>query len=613
MENGIAGLNVEKRAEAEFQRLRLPNRERRNSFSMHSSIILILLIVVHFVLLNKTLRATNLTEDAVNYLQSRATVNEFGYTTAGTILPVGSFRARCAKNPELERKREAIRDAVKHAWDAYASDAWGYDELLPVTRQGHDTFATGLGTTIVDSLSTMFIMGGLDGRYERARDWVKDTLDFSKVGQVIVFETVIRILGGLLSMFHLSGDRMYLEKAEELGMRLSVSFDTPLGLPWPRCFLNETGRCDLHQTLGDSLYLAELGSLQLEYRALAHHSTNAAVRKMRAVSESVLEFVQTTKSAAVRLSGTYSTLLPFALSMRSGMWNTNMVTMGAPADSYFEYLIKLWIQGGRREPKYWERFVQVIDSMLDLVCYTSSKGVTIVRNILPRPEGRVEFEHRMDHFSCYIPGMIVLGMNGLSKNDSQRRTKWIWIAEELTETCYKMYSESPSGLSGEHIRLGEKDEWRMSGGYQLRPEAIEAFFYMYRYTKREKYRQYAWRVFEQIERHCRVKSGGYSAIRTARTRHPQQADVMHSFLISETFKYLYLIFGDDEDELPLDKWVFNTEAHPLLVSPGLTDDINDFTHVANTARTTQETLFEQFADDEYVDKFDRRKMSHDEL
>lgn len=48
---------------------------------------------------------------------------------------------------------------------------------------------------------------------------------------------------------------------------------------------------------------------------------------------------------------------------------------------------------------------------------------------------------------------------------------------------------------------------------------------------------------------------------------------MHSFLISETFKYLYLIFGEDDGELSLDHWVFNTEAHPLLITPALGERI----------------------------------------
>lgn len=37
-----------------------------------------------------------------------------------------------------------------------------------------------------------------------------------------------------------------------------------------------------------------------------------------------------------------------------------------------------------------------------------------------------------------------------------------------------------------------------------------------------------------------------------------------SWFLAETLKYLYLLF-DDVDHIPIDKWVFNTEAHPLPV------------------------------------------------
>ena len=47
-------------------------------------------------------------------------------------------------------------------------------------------------------------------------------------------------------------------------------------------------------------------------------------------------------------------------------------------------------------------------------------------------------------------------------------------------------------------------------------------------------------------------------------------DVQQSFFIAETLKYLYLLFSDDSI-LPLDKWVFNTEAHPLPVLRGIPD------------------------------------------
>jgi mannosyl-oligosaccharide alpha-1,2-mannosidase len=34
--------------------------------------------------------------------------------------------------------------------------------------------------------------------------------------------------------------------------------------------------------------------------------------------------------------------------------------------------------------------------------------------------------------------------------------------------------------------------------------------------------------------------------------------------LAETLKYLYLLFRED-DLVPLDKWVFNTEAHPFPI------------------------------------------------
>ncbi len=46
---------------------------------------------------------------------------------------------------------------------------------------------------------------------------------------------------------------------------------------------------------------------------------------------------------------------------------------------------------------------------------------------------------------------------------------------------------------------------------------------------------------------------------------PQPADKMESFWLAETLKYFYLLFVDDPDVIPLDKYVFNTEAHPLPI------------------------------------------------
>lgn len=117
--------------------------------------------------------------------------------------------------PPLQRqhneRQQAIVDMFKHAWDGYTRYAWGKDELYPVTKTGSSSF--GMGLTIIDSLDTMWLMG-LTEDYHRARDWVANNLNFAKVQRkVSVFETNIRVLGGLLAIYHLSNDDMFLQKA----------------------------------------------------------------------------------------------------------------------------------------------------------------------------------------------------------------------------------------------------------------------------------------------------------------------------------------------------------------------------------------------------------------
>lgn len=508
--------------------------------------------------------------NADRYDSSASTTGVGGAFTASTT-SLGSFAPSINTS---NGRRDAVKEATRGAWDAYEQHAWGFDEVKPITLRGTNTFAENLGTTIVDSLSTLYIMGGLDGRYQRARDWVEKELDFDKVGRVIVFETVIRILGGLVSMFHLSGDRMYLDKAEDLGVRLSAAFNTPHKLPWPRCYLNETGRCEHHNSNSDVLYLAEVGSVQLEYRALSHHTRNEVLQQMRLVTEGIVVSLQELESGSARFGGRHHSLLPFALSMTHGTFSTNMVTLGAPADSYFEYVIKMWVQGGRQETRYWELFAQIADAMVEVFAYTSYRGDVLVRDVYPDGKGGTKFSSRQDHFTCFIPGALILGLDGIDTSTASgkaRRQSWEQLAADVTETCYKMYSKSPSGLAGEHIRLGSGDVWRQNGAYKLRPEAVEAMFYMYRHTGDGRYRDWAWEVFQAMRRWCVGRgSGAYAPLRNARSRRPvRDDDAQASFLIAETFKYLYLLFGDDKDELPLDRWVFNTEAHPLLVTPEL--------------------------------------------
>lgn len=89
------------------------------------------------------------------------------------------------------QRRQKVRESMLHAWASYEKYAWGQDELQPQTKNGTDSFG-GLGATLVDSLDTLFIMG-LDEQFQRAREWVANSLDFNKDYEASVFETTIRL------------------------------------------------------------------------------------------------------------------------------------------------------------------------------------------------------------------------------------------------------------------------------------------------------------------------------------------------------------------------------------------------------------------------------------
>ena len=117
-------------------------------------------------------------------------------------------------------------DAFQHAWTNYRTYAWGHDHLKPISKSAQNWF--GLGLTLIDALDTLYVMN-LKEEFEEAKDWVENKLDFSINKDVNLFETTIRVLGGLLSAYHLSTDPVFLERATDLGTRLMGSFTSPSG------------------------------------------------------------------------------------------------------------------------------------------------------------------------------------------------------------------------------------------------------------------------------------------------------------------------------------------------------------------------------------------------
>ena len=171
---------------------------------------------------------------------------------------------------------------------------------------------------------------------------------------------------------------------------------------------------------------------------------------------------------------------------------------------------------------------------------------------------------KMGHLACYSGSLFALTSMYIDELDSDKKARYEYLAKEITNTCHESYMRTATHLGPESFSLDPGFELQaLDKYYILRPEVIESYFYLWRMTKDNKYRDWAWDAVEALEKYCRTENG-FSGIKDVNSYNPFKDDVQQSFFLAETLKYLYLIFSDD-DVLPLDKYVFNTEAHPFLI------------------------------------------------
>ena len=162
-----------------------------------------------------------------------------------------SKRSRRAQRrlDDAERRalREEVRGLIVHVHDSYMLHAFPLDELRPLSCGGADFEpAAGSMLTLVDSLDTLALVGNASAFHAGVRAVVAE-LDVGPAyrldANVSVFETTIRVLGGLLSAHILLVDPAYalgmqgysgelLVHARDLAARLLPAFDTITGIPY---------------------------------------------------------------------------------------------------------------------------------------------------------------------------------------------------------------------------------------------------------------------------------------------------------------------------------------------------------------------------------------------
>ncbi|KAJ2916907.1 hypothetical protein MD484_g3531, partial [Candolleomyces efflorescens] len=493
-----------------------------------------------------------------------------------------------------EPKRDAIVAAFRHAWEAYERDAMGSDEYHPIARKGTNlTSSGGIGYFIIDSLDTIQLMG-LTEYYDRARDWIASptSLSFDKDGKFNTFETTIRVLGGLLSAYHLSDeDPVFLERAVDLADRLLTAFETPTGLPLPMVNLKQ------RKGVGEEynqwmVSTAEATTLQLEFRYLSYLTDN---EEYWYKAERVMKVVKDAK--------TEMNLAPIYIGAQNGQFMMSDIRLGSRGDSYYEYLLKQYLQTDRTEDVYRQMYQETMDAVrTTLLRKGVNKGNIYTFELIPdrQPDGGMNWRlyPKQDHLVCFLGGSLMLGavrsrafVDKVSvppraeELSDVGKSEWA-LGYELVETCVDTY-DSPTGLSPEIAHFYIEDDgrdWKENAGhdwyvkgmeypdippsydarYILRPETVESLFIAFRLTGDQRYRDYGWKIFQAIERNCKVEGGGYTSILNVMDKESAKEDKMETFFLSETLKYLYLLFSDSS-VLPLDQYVFNTEAHPLPI------------------------------------------------
>jgi ER degradation enhancer, mannosidase alpha-like 2 len=414
---------------------------------------------------------------------------------------------------------QRVKTEFLHAWNNYERYAWGHDALKPLSKTSHDWYGQSLLMTPVDALDTLILMK-LDAEANKARTLITSELSLDRDIYVKNFEITIRLLGGLLSSYQLTGDKRLLELAEDLGTRLLPAFNSPTGLPYVYVNLR-TGQ--VRDPLSNP---AETGTLLLEFGTLSKLTGKPVFydKAKRALVETYK------RRSAIGLVGS-------SINVETGAWTDPDSHISGGIDSYYEYLWKCWLLFGDKEClEMWNTSMPAVHKYL----------ADEVRGELWYGHADMNTGARGDTtygaLDAFFPALLALS------GDLPR-------ARRLQDSGFKMWQLH--GIEPEVIDY--KTMTATVFTYHLRPEIVESTYYLYHYTNEPSYRQMGETIFTDFVKHCRVDSG-YAALQNVVTK--EKRDEMESFAFAETFKYFYLLFASPET-LDFDHVVFNTEAHPL--------------------------------------------------
>ena len=402
-----------------------------------------------------------------------------------------------------------VRMQMQWAWHNYSDRCFGQDQIRPVSGGAEAFFlpkGPPLGLTIVEALDTLYLMG-LDSEVAQGIRWVADNLHFDIDGEVQVFETGIRMVGGLLSGWCATRDRKLLALARDLADRLSPAFTrSPTGMPYRFVNLKSGAVRDPESFPAEiGTYIAEWGTLSKATGERRYY--DMAKRAARALFDrrSKIDLVADT------------------INIETGAWLSRRASIGPPTDSYFEYLWDGWQLFGDADFKRWY----------------DVHTAAIVKYQAARVGGRmwfpqVDFEtgaildHHQSELASFYAGLLAQG--GAAQLGKDYLASWTDVQAHygVLPEGYDYAKAAPDRITNE-----------------LRPEFVDSCLNLFLLEPDDRWRELARIHYENMKATSRARYG-FTIIDDITAKPMKQGDLCPGYWWSEQMKYYWLLFSDSD-------------------------------------------------------------------
>jgi len=357
---------------------------------------------------------------------------------------------------------------------------------------------------------------------------------------------------------------------------LSASFDTASGVPKNTLYVLPNGTQLSDETTNG---LATTGTLILEWTRLSDLTGDPKYHDLVQKAEDYL-----LQPLNPELGEPFPGLVGTDIYIENGTFADSAGGWTGGTDSFYEYLIKMYLYDSATFGVYLDRWIAAADSSIEFLASHPTSRPELTFLAYYRSRDVLSFQSQ--HLACFDGGSFILGGLTLGNQD------YIDFGLNLTNACHETYVNTLTGIGPESFRwqdskLSPNDTsnqappadqeafyekagfWIDSPGYVLRPEVIESFYYAYRATGDTKYQDWAWTAFLAIN--STTSAGvGYSSISDVNAPGGGSFDdFQESFWFAEVLKYSFMIQAPEAPwQINADgnnEWVWNTEAHPVRV------------------------------------------------